>query len=119
LAADREVGIDLESADAVADWRTHAPAVCSSREIRILSALPEAERNAAFLRLWTRKEAVLKAAGLGLGSAGVPPATVEFPLDRPFWEVSIPAATGRPSRWRVADISPPHPGQSGALAWEA
>jgi 4'-phosphopantetheinyl transferase len=61
------VGIDLElrsrrsRAMALADRFFHAA------EIQRLWALPEAARGVAFLDVWTAKEAVLKALGLGLG----------------------------------------------------
>ncbi len=38
----------------------------SSAEQGAYNALPDSEREAAFYAIWTRKEAVLKASGLGL-----------------------------------------------------
>lgn len=78
IARDQAIGIDIEaqgrrrSVDDIAE-RFFAPA-----ESRALRALPEASRDAAFLRLWTGKEAVLKALGEGL-SFGLN--RVEFELD--------------------------------------
>jgi 4'-phosphopantetheinyl transferase len=70
LAWDCEVGIDLESIarlkreeDGLARL---AARVLSARELPIWQALPETEREAAFLRAWTRKEAYAKATGRGL-----------------------------------------------------
>ena len=62
----RPVGIDIEDRipdelDSVADL------VMSAEERRAFVRIPDAEgRRAAFLRLWTRKEAALKALGTGL-----------------------------------------------------
>lgn len=70
LAWNREVGIDLESIgrlkrddDGLAGL---AARVLSARELAIWQALPNAAREAAFLRAWTRKEAYAKATGHGL-----------------------------------------------------
>jgi phosphopantetheine--protein transferase-like protein len=56
------VGIDVESL-----WSGDDPAlvakVCTPRERRILRALPATRRQRYFTRLWTRKEAVVKATG--------------------------------------------------------
>ena len=70
LAWDRELGVDLESG-ARLERDAHglsglAGRVLSARELSIWEALPEAEREAAFLRAWTRKEACAKATGKGL-----------------------------------------------------
>jgi 4'-phosphopantetheinyl transferase len=115
LALECEVGVDLEGLDAAADWRAIAPVVCSPREMRALQGFPEAGQRGAFLRAWTRKEAVLKAAGTGLG--GVSPSAVEVLPDDPTRELELPDADGRMRRWRVEDFSPP-PGYCGAVAWE-
>lgn len=61
--AGQPVGIDLERAEADIDipW-----GVLRQDEAAALKALPPPERAAAFLRLWTAKEAFLKARGEGL-----------------------------------------------------
>ncbi len=67
VALDREVGVDIEcikpqrSTDSIAE-RFFAPA-----EVRDLLATPEDRRVAAFFACWSRKEAYIKARGLGLG----------------------------------------------------
>jgi 4'-phosphopantetheinyl transferase len=60
-----EVGIDIETA-APPHPGELAPIVLSERELRAFDMLPPALRPSAFLRCWTRKEALLKAAGTGL-----------------------------------------------------
>jgi 4'-phosphopantetheinyl transferase len=71
LAWDREVGIDLECAARLeredASLADLAARILSARELEIWLALPEAaQRRAAFLRAWTRKEAYVKATGQGV-----------------------------------------------------
>jgi 4'-phosphopantetheinyl transferase len=62
---DAEVGVDVETS-AAADSDGIADLVMSAAEKRSYLARPPERRADAFLRLWTRKEAVLKAVGCGL-----------------------------------------------------
>ena len=67
FARAREVGVDLEAgARLKEDWPGLARRVFSVREQAELAALPSERRRAAFLDGWTRKEAYLKATGLGI-----------------------------------------------------
>jgi 4'-phosphopantetheinyl transferase len=59
-----EVGVDVET-EPPSDPAGLAPMVLSTQELQAFESLPEALRPAAFLRCWTRKEALLKAAGTG------------------------------------------------------
>ncbi|WP_309243662.1 4'-phosphopantetheinyl transferase superfamily protein [Streptomyces sp. CAI-85] len=61
-----EVGLDVEEADSPVDVALAARTALAAPELAALDALPPADRKAAFLRTWTRKEAVLKALGAGL-----------------------------------------------------
>lgn len=67
------VGVDVEE-DRPVDWTLLAPAVLHSRELRAVHAMVPHQRASALLRVWTRKEALLKADGVGLRQ---PPASVE------------------------------------------
>ena len=60
------MGADVESLRNVGpDPLRVAEAVCSPLERNALRALPTAARDARFLSIWARKEAVAKATGLG------------------------------------------------------
>lgn len=61
-----QVGIDIEPLNKGLAWRQLAPIVFSAREQRKLAEFPEDEKAEAFLRGWTRKEALVKGCGLGL-----------------------------------------------------
>lgn len=62
-----EVGVDIEYMDEGADALSLAEQFLSPQEYSAIFNLPSAERNRAFYRRWTRKEALLKATGEGIG----------------------------------------------------
>ncbi|HPC94081.1 MAG TPA: 4'-phosphopantetheinyl transferase superfamily protein [Sedimentisphaerales bacterium] len=62
----REVGVDIERIRSDMAWQPLAPLCLSARERALLRALPETARTEAFFTLWARKEAYLKARGVGL-----------------------------------------------------
>jgi phosphopantetheine--protein transferase-like protein len=67
LSREGPVGIDVERiTEPLTDLAGLAQQVMTSREHAGWSGLPTEQRLAAFLRAWTRKEACLKAWGLGL-----------------------------------------------------
>ena len=67
FAQGREVGIDLEAGARLGDdWPGLVRRVFSVREQAELAALPAGTQRAGFLNGWTRKEAYLKATGLGI-----------------------------------------------------
>ncbi|MEU2283127.1 4'-phosphopantetheinyl transferase superfamily protein [Streptomyces sp. NPDC013178] len=82
------VGLDVEENAVRLDLDTVAPSALSGAELTALYARPAAERRSAFLRTWTRKEAVLKALGVGLrvplrglevSAPDAPPAVLAWP----------------------------------------
>ncbi|RDI97061.1 hypothetical protein DVT68_18400 [Dyella solisilvae] len=60
------VGIDIEQSPTRVALRDLSKVVCTPAEIVALEQLSPAQRDAALLALWTRKEALLKAFGVGL-----------------------------------------------------
>lgn len=61
-----DIGIDIESLSRLGQAKTRYGLVCHPQEKSHLESLPPRESKAAFARCWTRKEALLKAAGLGV-----------------------------------------------------
>jgi 4'-phosphopantetheinyl transferase len=62
------VGVDVEWLDHALDLTALGPPALNPAERAALDALPESSRREAFFRLWTRKEAVAKALGLGVSA---------------------------------------------------
>jgi 4'-phosphopantetheinyl transferase len=81
MHATRPIGIDVEALPGPADWPDLAKDHLAEAERTAIFACSEADRPTAFLRAWTRKEAVAKAAGLG--------------LSLPFASFSVDAVAGR------------------------
>jgi 4'-phosphopantetheinyl transferase len=61
--------VDIEKVDASHCKEEVARLVFTSGEFNRWMALEAAERTAVFFRVWTRKEAIVKATGEGLGRA--------------------------------------------------
>jgi 4'-phosphopantetheinyl transferase len=104
---DRELGVDLESAESLPDddesLTKLAARVLSNRELEVWNAIPNrVKRRKAFLRIWTRKEAYVKATGEGLRHDL---ANFELPADAALFD--IPSAKRPKDRWIVHDLSVP------------
>ena len=116
FAWDRELGVDVEEEREVREAADIARRYFSPREEEELRRLREDQRQAAFFRCWTRKEAFIKATGDGLSR----------PLDafdvtlRPGEPARLLRVAGEPeaeSRFWLEDLRPA-PGFAGALAVE-
>jgi 4'-phosphopantetheinyl transferase len=84
VSSNHEIGVDVETRRRVPSAERLATRVLSMAERASLSALEssdEATRDSAFLRCWTRKEAVLKAAGSGFSWAA---RDVDVGIERDF-----------------------------------
>lgn len=93
VAREREVGIDLEWIRADFATLEIAERFFSPRETEVLKSLPPEVQSESFFNCWTRKEAFIKAKGLGLS----------LPLDR--FDVSL--RPGEPARLIQTLYSPP------------
>jgi 4'-phosphopantetheinyl transferase len=98
VATHGAIGVDAERVDPMkADFEI-AEEYFAPSEVRILRGLPAAERTTCFFRLWTLKEAYIKALGTGLGTPlnsfafALQPIRVEF-------DAGIP---GRAADWQFA-----------------
>ena len=92
FACAREIGIDLEYARPMLRVQQIAAGFMSAHEMALLSELPIDQQQEAFYLCWTRKEAYIKAIGVGL----------EQPLRR--FEVSL--IPGEPARLLKVEGNP-------------
>jgi 4'-phosphopantetheinyl transferase len=67
VAARGSIGVDAERIDSAKADMAIADAYFAPSEVRMLRAAPSAERTDSFFRLWTLKEAYLKATAEGVG----------------------------------------------------
>lgn len=116
FARGQALGVDLERDNRHLSIDGIARRFFAAAEADALERLDAASRRDAFLRLWTAKEAVLKALGEGL----------QFGLDRLEFRIGDDASVGAlqrldgdagpPGEWQLRRLLPA-PGQVGALAW--
>jgi len=116
FAQDHEVGVDIEYMRTMTDAKDIVDGCFSEHEKRAFDSVADEDKTEAFFNCWTRKEAFIKAIGLGL----------HFPLDR--FDVSF--VPGEPARllrlagwpeevcrcrWTLMGFTPKN-GYKGALA---
>lgn len=104
FARGRALGVDVEYLRDNFDHEAIAHRFFSDQEQRQLAALPRAERHQGFFRCWTRKEAYIKAEGVGLSLP-----LHQFDVSLKPGETNALLAT-RPdgteaSRWSLQEIS--------------
>ena len=106
LCGDREVGVDIEAVPHDLDPTGVAAQVFSDAERGTLQELPESERHDAFARIWTRKEAYIKALGEGF-SYPTRSFTVSPVAGDDDALLADTANEGAVGRWRVRDLAAP------------
>jgi 4'-phosphopantetheinyl transferase len=94
---DHALGIDIESLNRKIEHEDLARRFFTPTESAALLALPTADRHTAFFRIWTRKEALLKATGQGI-SAGLD--SFEVPLAPSTSPITI-------KQWTLHDLPVP------------
>lgn len=112
IALAGQVGIDVEVSPGAQALREVAPGFHGA-EVASLACL--ADPSPAILRVWTRKEAVAKATGLGL-SLPLDSYAVAVESRAHDWLRLPPCGTPREA-WTTQDLPSP-PGYSASLAWQ-
>ena len=95
-----DVGVDIERQAPVLDWNRLSLLIFSDPERRELAET--ADKPTAFLRGWTRKEAVLKAIGVGLTGS---PTDLTVSLAQKPVLITTLAGDRSPSDWSLIDLS--------------
>jgi 4'-phosphopantetheinyl transferase len=108
FAKETPVGIDVEQRRRLSDALGLAQRYFSAEEVAIVTAA--ADVVAAFLTIWTAKEAIVKATGEGIGAGDLRGFTV------PFGESQMRLVI---DGWSVASVDPPLDGYYAAVAARA
>ena len=105
MTRNARVGIDLECMERKLNLEGLAERILSAEDFRGFEELPEQEKEAAFFRVWTRKESYLKATGEGITDA-----LKEISVSMRAEEVSF-IADGRDKagakKWRMHSLALP------------
>lgn len=112
----REVGVDLERIRFDLSYEQLAEQFFSQQEVAALYARPLSQRRSAFFSCWTRKEAYVKAKGLGL-SIPLDEFSVSLQLGGPSPLLAHVDGPDEISRWSLQELMP-EPGYIGAVAVE-
>jgi 4'-phosphopantetheinyl transferase len=116
FARTREIGIDLEFARPMPHLRQTAASFMSACELTLLSELPEGRQQEAFYLCWTRKEAYIKATGMGVQQP-LKQLGVSLTPGEPARLLNVEGYPGEICRWSLHSFTPA-PGYVAALAVE-
>ena len=105
VAADRDVGIDVEEVSREGENVSIADRFFSPSEVEELRSQPEERRRERFFDYWTLKEAYIKARGMGLA---IPLDHFSFLLSpgRPIGIAFDPQLDDDPTSWQFEQIRP-------------
>ncbi|NJP11291.1 MAG: 4'-phosphopantetheinyl transferase superfamily protein [Leptolyngbyaceae cyanobacterium RU_5_1] len=115
VTRDRALGVDLEHLRPLSDIEQLAKRFFTHKESQLISSLTPEQRQEAFFKLWTCKEAYLKATGEGL--AGLNQAEISCSIENPASCLTIQGISPQPSQWSVIQFNP-QPEYVAALAVE-
>ena len=101
VSLDHEIGLDVEAWDRAGDGLDIAGRFFAPAELALLREAAPGDRPEVFVRIWTLKEAYIKATGRGLSS---------FPLDciafEPLGVKFDPTLGDNPANWQFAQWRP-------------
>ena len=101
IARGVEVGVDVERLDRqVTEWALWGQVLTADETARLPG--DRWARNVALLWSWVRREAILKAAGVGLA---LEPRTIELGLGGEI--IALPPVLGAVGRWGLVDLEVP------------
>jgi 4'-phosphopantetheinyl transferase len=110
------VGVDIECVRPMPSYLGMAERYFSPWEFEVLRGLPNEHQIRAFFHAWTRKEAFLKARGVGL-SYGLERVEVTLGPGEPARIVRLDGAEHKANGWSLSHLNPA-PGFVGALVVE-
>lgn len=99
------VGVDFEVIRNMPGMAAIAESFFSPEECAALAASDDQKRQFTFFRIWTRKEALLKAEGVGL-ACQLKQVSV-LPLDLPIARITTPPEFASSATWKIEDLPLP------------
>lgn len=99
VTRDRSVGVDLEQMRPLPNIEQLAKRFFSQRELTVIDSLPPAQKQVAFFKSWTHKEAYLKATGEGL--SGLERVEICVAPGKPATLLRIGSSPGATERWSM------------------
>jgi 4'-phosphopantetheinyl transferase len=111
VAVDRDVGLDVEALDNVLDGHAVANRYFAAAEVELLLGIDAGSRSDAFVRLWTLKEAYVKATGRGLScrldsfSFKLEPVSICFDPDVADDPAAWQFVQRRPTAWHLMALA--------------
>jgi 4'-phosphopantetheinyl transferase len=99
VTLDRDVGVDIEFVNDSVPTAELATSFFSTNEIATLQALPESLRLAGFFNCWSRKEAYIKARGMGLS---IPLDSFDVSLNH--GDAGTVVVNGNSSDWKIENL---------------
>ena len=112
VTSNGEIGVDIEAFRHLPRRDQIAEGILSATELNQYETLSDAQRQAAFFTIWTRKEAIVKAVGRGLC---FPLTDVEVSFTPDARVLRFGEAVGEDIPWRLSSIACPA-GYAAALA---
>jgi 4'-phosphopantetheinyl transferase len=116
VGSGRGIGVDVEMIRPRLDFLDIAKHFFSAREVQAILKVCENKRQEAFIACWTRKEAFLKATGVGM-SYSLSEFSVTVDPIGPAGLCEVSENSDIVNRWFLADVLPGE-GYRGALACE-
>ncbi len=106
LTARREIGVDIEMYRDIDEFQSICSSFFSPQETSAINQLPDAERQTAFFRCWTSKEAYLKALGCGL-SHPLDSFNVQVDPNKQPALLGVDADPNEAARWLLLEVPAP------------
>jgi 4'-phosphopantetheinyl transferase len=101
MAYNCDLGIDIEQCKARTNLAALVEKCFGEEEIGHWENLPDSLKMEEFYRFWTRKEAFVKATGIGI-ALGLKQCVIN--PGNPACLLRIPQAVGYPSEWQILDL---------------
>jgi len=102
------VGVDIEHVRTLPEFDELVSRFFCTHEAEQFSALPEEQQPDAFFNLWTRKEALLKATGEGIGES-LNKVEVSFLPGDPARIIAVPPERWASQEWSFVELRVPLP----------